>query len=499
MNRSLPDSGRSAAGREGARAPGRFGARAGLGLVALLVGAVPFLALWLLVQQSWSPLASLDGDVAAGLNDVVSDSPVTVSVLRAVTDLGGAGASVLVTTLATLFLLIRRHRRLAAYVAVSGIGLAVIVPLTKYIADRARPVVANPVVDTPSNASFPSGHAMTAVVTWGVLLMVLLPLVRRRLRPWLIAVFALLVFVIGFTRLALGVHFVSDVLAGWALGAAWLAITTAAFRGWQHDRHQGSDEPLDPLDVDPAEVAGPAPSHQPVLPAGRTTVLQLVVVAAALFATLAGLGLLVTGVLRDTALGRFDRSVTVWFVDQRTETLTTVAEAVSALSGTRAVIAVGLTLAVLSLAWVGSWRPVVFVLVTIVGELALYFVIGLVVGRVRPSVVDLTEGLPAGASWPSGHSGMAVALYGALAALVIGYGVGRRRWAVLAMPVLLAPAIGITRIYVAAHYPTDVVAGLLLGTGWVLACAWAFQLGSGRGLRHPATGAATAMATASRA
>ncbi|WP_164701612.1 phosphatase PAP2 family protein [Modestobacter sp. KNN46-3] len=492
MSRPLTTSTQSPSDREPPEAPGRFGVRAVLGLVALLVGAVPFLALWLLVQESWSPLASLDGEVAADLNEAVSGSPVAVSVLRGVTDLGGTGASVLVTVLATLFLLIRRHRRLAAFVAVTGIGLPVLILLTKYVADRARPVVLNPVVETPANQSFPSGHAMTAVVTWGVLLLVLLPVVSRRVRPWLIAAFALLVFAIGFTRLALGVHFVSDVLAGWALGAAWLAITTMTFRGWQHDRHEYSDEPLDPLEVDAAEAPRPAPTHQPVLPAGRTTVLQLVGAAAALSAVLVGLGLLVTRVLRDTALGRFDQSVTVWFVDQRTETLTTVADAVGMLSGTRAAIAVGLTLAVLSLAWVGSWRPVVFVLVTIVGEVVIYFVVGLVVGRVRPDVVDLTEGLPAGASWPSGHSGMAVALYGALAALVIGYGVSRWRWAVLALPVLLAPAIGITRIYVAAHFPTDVAAGLLLGTAWVLACAWAFDLGSGRGLRHPARGVAMA-------
>ncbi|WP_299958729.1 phosphatase PAP2 family protein [uncultured Modestobacter sp.] len=467
------------------RAPGRFGVRAVLGLVALLVGAVPFLALWLLVQQNWSPLASLDGDVAAELNEVVSRSPLLVSVLRGVTDLGGAGASVLVTTLATLFLLIRQHRRLAAFVAVSGIGLAVLVPLTKFIADRARPVVENPVVDTPSNASFPSGHAMTAVVTWGVLALVVLPLVRRRLRPWLVAGLALLVFVIGFTRLALGVHFVSDVLAGWALGVAWLAITTVAFRGWQHDRHQHSDEPMDPLDVDPAEVPRPAPTHQAALPAGWTTVLRLAGVAVALFATLAGLGLLVTGVLGDTALSRWERSVAGWFVDQRADTLTTVAEAVGTLSGTRAVIAVGLGLAVLSLAVVGSWRPVVFVLTVVLGELLLYFVVGQVVGRLRPEVADLTDGLPTGASWPSGHAGMAVALYGGLAALVIAYAEHRTRWAVLAVPVLLAAAIALSRLYVAAHYPTDVVAGLLLGTVWVLGCAWAFQLGRQQPAEEP--------------
>jgi len=487
MSRASTTSKRTAPDPARPRAAGRFSVRAVLGLVALLIGAVPFLALWLLVQRSWSPLADLDGDVAADLNDAVSGSPGTVTVLRAVTDFGGTGTAVLVLVLATVFLLVRGHQRLAAFVAVSGVGLAVLVPLTKVVADRARPVVADPVVATPGNASFPSGHAMTALVTWGVLLLVLLPLVRRGLRPWLIAAGVLLVVAVGFTRLALGVHFVSDVLAGWALGAAWLAVTTAAFRGWQHDRHQHGDEPLDPLDVDPAEVPRPAPTHQPVLPAGRTTVLQLAGAAAALFAGLSGLGLLVTGALAGTGIDRFDRGALDWFVDQRTGTLTAVAEAVGTLAGTRAAIAVAISLAVLSLAWIGSWRPVVFVLVVIVGEVLLYFVVSLVVGRVRPDVADLTEGLPTGASWPSGHVGMAVALYGTLAVLVIGHGSRRRRWAVLVVPVLLVPAVAASRVYVAAHRPTDVTAGLVLGVLWVLACTWAFRIGSGRVL-HPRPG-----------
>lgn len=104
------------------------------------------------------------------------------------------------------------------------------------------------------------------------------------------------------------------------------------------------------------------------------------------------------------------------------------------------------------------------------GEVSLYFVTAQVVERARPDAVDLTAGLPLTASFPSGHAAAAVALYGALAALVIVYGHHRWRWAVLVLPVLLPPLIGLTRVYVAAHYPTDVAAGLLLGTAWVLAC-----------------------------
>lgn len=463
---------------------GRFEARALLGWLAVLVGAVPFLLLWLLVQRSWSPLSTLDGEVAAGLNSAVSDSPLLVGVLRTVTALGDTGTAVLVFVLATFFLLIRQRRRLAAFVATTGLGLAVLGPVTKAIVDRARPVVESPVVETPSNASFPSGHAMTALVMLGVLLLLTLPAVRRRVRPWLVAGTVLLVVAVGFTRLALGVHFVSDVIAGWALGAGWLAVTTASFRAWQHRRGVHPDEPFDPLDVDPEAEPHLAAAAGMDRAQARPVSGRLLAVAAGLFAVLVALGLLVTAVLADTWLGRFDRGVVQWFVEIRSSGLTTVMEWVSRLSGTPAVIAIGLTLAVLGLAVTARWRPVIFVVVTLVGEVALYFLSAQVVGRMRPAVADLTSGLPSGASWPSGHTAAAAALYGAVAALVIAYYRSGWRWAVLALPLLLAPAIGVSRIYVAAHHPTDVLAGLLLGGLWVYACARLLLPDPGHGARR---------------
>jgi membrane-associated phospholipid phosphatase len=450
---------------------GRFGLRALLGCAAVLVGVVPFLLLWLLVRLSWSPLASVDAEVAAGLNEWVSRSPVAVAVLSAVTDLGGTGVAVLVLTLTTVFLLIRRHRRLAAFVATTGVGLAVLGPVTKVVVDRTRPVVDFPVVETPSNASFPSGHAMTALVTWGALLLVALPSVRRRVRPWLVAAAAVLVVVVGLTRLALGVHFVSDVLAGWALGAGWLAATTAAFRVWQHERGVRPDEPLDPLDVPPEEGAHLAASPGSATPGDRRTTLRLLTVAAAVVATLTALGLLVTGPLTETWVGRWDRTVVAWFVEVRSTELTAGMDAVGALAGARTVAAAGLALAVTALAVTGSWRPVVFVGVTLLGEVVLYWLTAEVVDRVRPAVADLTSGLPRAASWPSGHVAAAVALYGAMAVLVLAHGRSGWRWIALALPVLVPPAVGVSRVYAAAHHPTDVLAGLLLGGIWVYACA----------------------------
>lgn len=464
---------------------GRFGLRTVLGLVALLAGVVPFLLLLLLVQREWSPVAALDGDVAAGLNEAVAGSPTTVRVLQAVTALGGHPAAILLFTLTTVFLLIRGQRRLAVFAAVTGLSLPVLVPVTKALVDRARPMVADPVSELPSNASFPSGHATVSLVTFGTLALLALPAVRRGLRPWVVGAAVLVALAVGFTRLALGVHFVTDVLAGYALGAGILAVTTAAFRAWQHDLHHRTDEPMDPLDVDPRDVPHLAPARQPALPDGGRTVVRLLAAAAALSAVLIALGLLVTAVLGDTVLGRFDRQVAQAAVELRSPTLTDVATAVGFLSGTAMVIAVPVILAVLALAVTGSWRPVVFVLVTVAGELGTYFVVSRIVDRARPAVADLTSGLPTAASWPSGHVAAAAALYGALAALVLTLARGRWRWAVLAVPVLVVPAVALSRVYTAAHYPTDVLAGAVLGTVWVLVCARYLLPGVGDQVRYP--------------
>jgi undecaprenyl-diphosphatase len=401
-----------------------------------------------------------------------------VDVLRALTDLGGTGTAVLVLALTATFLIIRRQRRLATFVVATGLGLAVLVPTTKALADRARPIVADPVVAQPENASFPSGHAMTSLVAWGVLVLLALPAVRRRARPWLVLAGVVVVLAVGFTRLALGVHFVSDVLAGWALGAAWLIAMTAAFRGWQHEHVPAAHEPFDPLDVPPDQAPHVVASAQQTVPGGRDGVLRLAAWATGLFAVLGALGLVVTGSLSDTAIGRFDLAVVRSLAELRTETWTRVADTVGMLGGTRVVVGGGLVLVVVATAVTRSRRPAVFVAVTLAGEVVLYFLVAQLVERVRPPVADLTSGLPTGASWPSGHVAASVALYGALAALVVIHTSSRWRWAVLTVPALIAPAVGLSRIYVAAHHPTDVLAGILLGTCWVLVCAAVFLTGS---------------------
>jgi undecaprenyl-diphosphatase len=445
----------------------RFGGLAALGLVVVLVGAAPFLVLLRLVEREWPPLLRVDAGVAASLNAWLTDNPAWVRPTAVVSELGGGATATVVLGLAAAWMVLRLHPRLALYVVVTGLGLALIVPVSKAIVGRARPELPVELVDLPSNASFPSGHSMTAMVTWGVVAALAWPRVRRR--GLLAVATGSVVLVVGLTRLVLGVHWVSDVLAGWTLGAAWLLTTTGAFHWWV--RYRGERRrTADDLSQQPLELHL-TPVDEPVLAPGRGGWPAVAAGAAAIVAVLTGLGLLVTRGLDATSLASWDRATVAELATSRSEALTRLASGIEALSGLWGVAAVATATAVLALAYRGSWRPVAFVVLAVLGEVALYGIISQLVGRARPTVPDLTEGLPAGASFPSGHVAAATVAYGAAAVLVVLYSRRSVRWLLPAAAAAMVVAVMLARIYVAAHFPTDVVAGLLLGLLWLAVLA----------------------------
>ena len=93
----------------------------------------------------------------------------------------------------------------------------------KAAANRPRPAEA---LAPAASTSFPSGHALGVMVGVLALLTLALPVVRPRLRAWLITIGAIVVVAIGVGRVVLAVHHVSDVLAGWALGYVWFVVCT---------------------------------------------------------------------------------------------------------------------------------------------------------------------------------------------------------------------------------------------------------------------------------
>lgn len=440
--------------------------RSALGWLASLVTMVPFLVLWLLVRDA-SQLVSLDQRLATALNEAVHRSAAVVNVLLVLTDLAGTWTAVVMFALTTAFLTWQRRWRLSLFVAVTATGLAVLIPASKALIGRARPVVDVPVTETPFNESFPSGHAMTALVLWGTMALVVLPTIRRQARPWLLTTVAVLVALIGFTRLALGVHYLSDVLAGYALGAAWLLAMITSFRTWPGAHRV--PRPLDPLRQDQSEIVGPVVVHATRWRTASGGAGRLAAAALLIVGTLWALGELVTRSQLGAWVTGWEQRVLAAVLDLRSPELNRLADLVTMLADTRTVLAVALTTALLSVAASHRWVPLVFVTVAVAGEALLYFAVSELVDRRRPEVPDLTTGLPIGASWPSGHVAAAVVLYGSIGVLVGRFGSRRACATILTLTSVAAVAVGLSRIYLAAHYPTDVLAGALLGAAWLLA------------------------------
>jgi membrane-associated phospholipid phosphatase len=212
----------------------RYGLRFTLFAIAFLLVAVPFGLLLEQVVNNGS-LTRIDTSAANNLHDAVRESELTVAALRVVTFLGGTIWLTAVVAVAASFLMRRGRTRLVVYLVTTTAAGAVLNYAVKLLVSRPRPSLVDPVA-TASGKSFPSGHAMASTVVYGAILLVFLPAIARRGRAAVIGVAVVLVAAIGFTRLALGVHYITDVLGGFVLGLAWLAATAAAFSIWRVER-----------------------------------------------------------------------------------------------------------------------------------------------------------------------------------------------------------------------------------------------------------------------
>ena len=141
--------------------------------------------------------------------------------MRDITSLGGFTVVILVTLAAIGYLVIDGKRAAALFVMVSIAGGTVLSEGLKHLFARPRPDLVAHLVEVQT-ASFPSGHAMLSAViflTLGALLARIQS--RRRLKAYVISVAIVLTLMIGASRVYLGVHWPTDVLAGWCAGAAW--------------------------------------------------------------------------------------------------------------------------------------------------------------------------------------------------------------------------------------------------------------------------------------
>lgn len=212
-----------------------LGPRLTLAVLVALPAAVAVGLLVLAVESSWAPMRELDQSVADALHRQALAHPAWVRAMSLVSAVGSPTVMRVGVGALAIVLWLRGARRLALWAAVTMAGGALIDVALKAAVGRARPVFAHPVATAPG-ASFPSGHAFTAALGSGVALLTVLPLLGRRGRvvAWSVAV--LVPLAVGYSRLALGVHWTSDVVGGWLLGVGLLAGTTAAFETWRRER-----------------------------------------------------------------------------------------------------------------------------------------------------------------------------------------------------------------------------------------------------------------------
>ena len=156
---------------------------------------------------------------------------------RDFTALGGVGVLTLLNLAVFVYLVLQNKARSAVLVLAAIAAGLLLSTLLKIGFDRPRPDLV-PYESAVYTASFPSGHSMMAAITYltlGALLARVQP--RRRLKAYLLLVAIALTLLVGLSRVYLGVHWPTDVLAGWTAGAVWallcwLAARWLQRRGW---------------------------------------------------------------------------------------------------------------------------------------------------------------------------------------------------------------------------------------------------------------------------
>ncbi len=184
--------------------------------------------------ESGGWVASVDGLVGAWLHARAAPSITAVSI--AISFFGAPSTLTIVSIVVAVVLARHRHRDRAVAMLALVVGGDLLNYALKLVLHRDRPLFADPLLTLPSY-SFPSGHAMASTVLYGFVVACVLPL-NARIRGFAIAGGASMIALVGFSRVYLGVHYLSDVLAGMLEAVAWSALVLALWRHWRPARQR---------------------------------------------------------------------------------------------------------------------------------------------------------------------------------------------------------------------------------------------------------------------
>lgn len=441
--------------------------RVTIGALAGGLAAAPFLLLLALAYTQSATLNRLDGSVADALNEWALQRPDVVTVLEALSEVTSPWTFRLVVLFLAALLWRAGSRRLATWAVVTMAAGGLLNVVLKEVVGRARPVFEEPVA-IATQPSFPSGHALNSALAMGIVVLVMSPLVHGRSRYLLWGSATFVVLLTGFDRVGLGVHFFSDVLGGWLEAAAILVGTTVVFGSWRGHHPPRAADPAESRRLSPhesEEAADVVPAHDipAMLVEIRGLVLRILGPAVVAWAVMASLGWLV--VVADDVIWPLtaEAEVVQELASVRTPGRDQAVHMMNWLGDTPRIMS-GLVVAavVLRLAC-RRWREAAFVLAAVTVQALVFVLTTAVVSRVRPDVEQLYASPPT-SSFPSGHTGAALTLYGG-----VGFALARRAdrtWVrVLVVCVALLPSLAVAyaRLYGGMHFPSDVVASYVNG------------------------------------
>lgn len=210
--------------------------------LSLGISVIFFIALfiWGFVEISsglnGSEIRGFDNRIISFVQGKISDR--LTSVMLVITFFGSVKGVAIITIIVILILFFSRHRLLCLFLAVTiGIGAGVFNRILKLYFKRERPDI-HPIIQE-NGFSFPSGHSMGSMILYGSLAFILVKLAKHNWSKGIgILVGIIIIFVVGVSRIYLGVHYPSDVVGGYIAGAFWLLICITIFEiiGKWHQR-----------------------------------------------------------------------------------------------------------------------------------------------------------------------------------------------------------------------------------------------------------------------
>jgi membrane-associated phospholipid phosphatase len=240
---------RSPVGRGLARAAHALAARLGPHgalVLTLAFGSLLAVLLTVLFSEVYESVTEADGvagldhpllQTALGLRSPFADSAVT-----AYTDIGGVIGMPILALVIMFVLAFRRKSWTPVILMLAAAGGSLLMTIAgKQLFGRSRPPLADAVPPYEYSPSFPSGHSLNALVIAGIVAyLLILRQHSTRARVLTVTIAALFAFTIGLSRVFLGHHWFTDVLAAWILGAAWLSLVITAHRLYLTVRHHAS-------------------------------------------------------------------------------------------------------------------------------------------------------------------------------------------------------------------------------------------------------------------